>query len=160
MDSREAIKGSLDMADLVCTSYLNDLSDSDLMQRPHPECNHVNWQVGHLIVAENQMMEGIAPGKMPALPAGMAEKYTKDTAASDDAGQFASKDELLAAHKAQRAATLEVLAGLSDEDMDKETGVDYAPTVGAMVRMQAEHWMMHCGQWVIVRRATGKPVVI
>ena len=55
---------------------------------------------------------------------------------------------------------MEILADMSPEDLDKETGVEYAPTVGDMLLMQGAHWMMHCGQWVVVRRETDKPIVI
>ncbi len=160
MDAIEAIKGSLAMAEMVGMSYLGDLSDQELMQRPHAECNHLNWQIGHLICSENQMMSNIAPGAMPALPDGFAEKYSRETTKSDAAADFASKDELLQAYKAQRAGTLAALEKMSASDLDLATGVDYAPTKGAMVRMLGEHWLMHCGQWVIVRRNNGKPVVI
>lgn len=160
MDAATAIKISLDTAEMIGMAYLQDLSDAELMKRPHPSCNHLNWQVGHLIVAENQMISGIAADKMPALPEGFAAKYSKETANSDDASDFASKDELFDAYKTQRAATVQVLESLSAEDLDKPTGVDYAPTVGSMLAMQANHWLMHCGQWVVVRRETGKPVVI
>ena len=49
MDSREAIKLNLDTAKMICDGYLDDLSDEDMMKRPHPGCNHIKWQVGHLI---------------------------------------------------------------------------------------------------------------
>jgi hypothetical protein len=160
MNAIGAIRGSLEMADMVGMAYLGDLSDAEFMQRPHPQCNHINWQVGHLISSEHSMLEAIAPGAMPALPAGFAEKYTKDTATSDDPSQFASKDELMQAYKAQRAATLAVLEATPESDLDAETGIHYAPTKGALLGMQGAHWLMHCGQWVIVRRNNGKPVVI
>ncbi len=160
MDAAEAIKGSLDMADMIGMSYLGDLSDQELLNRPHPECNHINWQIGHLICSEHQMINQVVPGSMPELPAGFALKYAKDTASSQDPSQFATKDELLQTYKQQRAATLEALAKTTPDQLDGPSGVDYAPNVGAMFRMQGEHWLMHCGQWVIVRRSCGKPVVI
>ncbi len=70
-----------------------------------------------------------------------------------------TKDQLLAVFKEQRAATLAALAKQSDSDLDKSTGVDYAPTVGSMFSMQGSHWLMHGGQWVIVRRKVGKPAL-
>ena len=45
MDSREAIKLSIGTADFVAMGYLADLTDQDLMLRPHPGCNHINWQI-------------------------------------------------------------------------------------------------------------------
>lgn len=160
MDAVNAIKNSLSMAQMVGMAYLGDLSDEELMQRPHAKCNHLNWQVGHLIASEYQMMSQIAGDSMPALPEGFAEKYTKEAASSDDPSQFATKAELMAAYETTRAATLAELEKVTAEQLDEETGIDYAPTKGDLFAMQGAHWMMHCGQWVVVRRETDKPVVI
>jgi uncharacterized damage-inducible protein DinB len=160
MDAKSALKEALATADMIGTAYLSDLSDAEFMQRPHPACQHINWQVGHLIASEHAMLSGIAAGKMPPLPEGFAEKYSKETAGCDDPATFATKAELMEAYQAQRAATLAVLEGLSAEELDKETGVSYAPTYGSTISMQGAHWLMHCGQWVIVRRNNGKPIVI
>jgi hypothetical protein len=159
MKAIEAIKHSLDSADMICMMYVNDLSDSELMMRPHPGCNHINWQLGHLIAAEHHMINQVAAGAMPALPAGFAEKYTKETSSSDDPQKFFAKDELLATYRAQRAGTLSVLQTMTEADLDRETGVQYASTVGAMLLLQGGHWTMHAGQWVIVRRSIGKPAL-
>jgi hypothetical protein len=160
MDSRAAIKMAIDMGDRVAMSYLNDLSDEDLMRRPHPSCNHLNWQIGHLISSENQLNSKAFPGAVPALPAGFAEKYTKETAGKDDPSAFARKAQLMEAFQQQRAATLALLDKQSDQDLDKPTGVSFVPTVGALLSLHGSHWLMHAGQWVIVRRQLGKPVVI
>lgn len=159
MNGRDAIKLTLDMGDMVGLAYVQDLTDAELMLRPHADCNHINWQLGHIISSENHMLNQLAPGSMPPLPAGFAEKYTKETAKSNDGTKFASKETLLATHKQQRAATLAALAKLSDADLDKSTGIEYAPTVGALVALQGSHWLMHAGQWVIVRRGLGKPAL-
>lgn len=105
------------------------------------------------------MMESVSSGAMPPLPAGFAERYVRETQGSDDPSQFCGKDELLAVHNEQREGTKRILAQMSAADLDRETGVDYAPTVGAMISMQGSHWLMHAGQWVIVRRELGKPVL-
>ncbi len=159
MNALDAIRCGLEMADYVSLAYLQDLSDRELMQRPHPGCNHINWQVGHLILAEHQLIEKVAPGKMPPLPSGFAARYAKETASSDDASQFLTKDELLVAQRTQRQGTLAALAACSEADLDRSTGVDYAPTVGAMFSMQGSHWLMHAGQWAVVRRQLGRPAL-
>ena len=61
------------------------------MKRPHPDCNHTNWQLGHLIQSDHQMVSAVAPGKMPPLPDGFAEMYAKETASSDDPSAFLKK---------------------------------------------------------------------
>ena len=125
---------------MVCLGYLQDLSDDDLMRRPHLGCNHLNWQVGHLIQSEHEMMKHIA--SMPPLPAGFANRYTKETQASNRRQDFCSKVELLQAQPEQRAGTVAALALLSESDLDKQTGVDYAPTVGAMLALIPAHWQI------------------
>jgi hypothetical protein len=160
MDSRAALKGAIDSAEFVVMTYLSDLSDADLMHRPHAGCNHINWQVGHLIASEHQMMNGSVPGGMPALPDGFAEKYYRATAENNDPSAFCTKDELMATYNAQRIATLAALEKVTDEGLDAPTEIHYAPTVGSVFTMQCCHWLMHCGQWVIVRRNLNKPVVI
>lgn len=160
MLSQQIIRQTLETAELVAIAYLNDLSDAEFMQRPHPKCNHINWQVGHLILSENQQMNQISPGSMPELPDRFEEIYSAHSATSDDSQQFLSKDQLMAIYREQRQATMTVLSKISEEEMLKETGVAYAPSVAAMIQMQGAHWLMHCGQWVIVRRANEKAIVI
>jgi len=159
MNSREALKTVIDMGEMVASGYLQDLTDEQLMMRPHPGCNHINWQVGHLIVAENHFANLVQEGAALPLPAGFAEKYSKENAANNDPAAFARKDELLKIHAGQHAAVLSTLAGLSDTDLDRATGIEYAPTVGAVMALQGSHWLMHAGQWVVVRRAVGKPAL-
>jgi hypothetical protein len=156
MNTRQAIKLAIDSGDMVSMSYLNDLSDQELFHRPAKGCNHINWQVGHLIASENWLVNQIKPGTMPPLPAGFSEKYTNDTATSDDPTKFCSKAELLAAYKEQRAAALAVLETISDAQFDQPSGVDYAPTWGAVMNLLGGHWLMHAGQWAVVRRQLGR----
>lgn len=157
MDAREAIKIGIDIADFIMLGYLGDLSDEDLMRRAAPEINHINWQVGHLIASEHGQITQVAPGAMPPLPAGFQEKYARDTVRIDDPAAFCTKEELLTLQKQQRAATLAALAKTSDEELGRESGLSYAPTVAAMFSLQGSHWLMHAGQWAVVRRQLGRP---
>jgi hypothetical protein len=160
MQTRDAIKIGIDTAQMVCMAYLSDLSDAELFKRPHLQCNHLNWQVGHLINSEYDMLKAIAPAGLPELPAGFAAKYQRENAVHDDPSRFCTKDELMATYQTVRQAALTALANVPETDWEKETGISYAPTIAAMFTMIGAHWMMHCGQWVIVRRQLGKPVVI
>ena len=156
MNSRQAMKLSIDAGEMVSMAYLEDLNDQELMRRPCPGCNHINWQVGHLIAAENGMLSKIAPGATPPLPASFAEKYSKDTAVSDDPKAFCTKDELLKIYCQQRAATLAALEKMTDEQLDAPSGFDFAPTVGSVLSLQGSHWLMHAGQWAVIRRQLGR----
>ncbi|HWL06930.1 MAG TPA: DinB family protein [Planctomicrobium sp.] len=157
MTANDAIKLNLDSADMVCMGYLEDLSDADLLVRPCPGANHINWQLGHLIASEYEMLKAIHPDVSNALPEGLEEQYGRDKVGSDNPNDFRSKEELLNLYRAQRKISLEMLAKESSDKFDQPSGVPYAPTVGSLYSMLGSHWMMHCGQWVIVRRILGRP---
>ena len=159
MKAQDIIKMSIDTGKMVSLGYLSDLTDAEMMKRPSPGCNHITWQVGHLIAAEQKMIEGVSPGSMPQLPDGFDKKYTTETSKSDNATDFHTKAELLDLFEKVRTATLAALAKTSESDLDKPTGVEYAPNVGAMFELQGSHWLMHAGQWVVVRRECGRPAM-
>lgn len=153
------IKSELNLPTSVVQGYLQDLSDEDLLRRPVENANHIAWQLGHLIVAEHDLNNMVCPDSMPALPEGFVEKHSKETASSDDPAAFCTKDEYLACMAEQRAGTLALLDTLSDEDLQKPSPEHlqvFGGTVGAVIAGQSAHWMMHAGQWVIVRRQLGK----
>jgi len=162
VDIRDAFITNLKTSAMVCRTYLDDLTDEEAMQRPHPKCNHINWQIGHLIASENGMASACG-GEISALPEGFAEKYSKETGGSDSASDFVPKSELMKIAVAQHEAVVKVVGGMSDEDFDKpgpESMRSYAPTMGALVNMMGSHWMMHAGQFVIVRRQLGRDIAI
>lgn len=153
------IKASLDMAEFCVNGYLQDLADEHLLIRPVAGANHMAWQIGHLITAEHSFIEMICPNSMPDLPDGFADRYTKETTAMDDASAFHTKEDYVRLMSEQRAGTLAALEKASDEDLDRpapEEIREYSPTVGATFALQAIHWMMHSGQWVLVRRKLGR----
>lgn len=159
MNAHGAIRAALASAEMISLGYLNDLSDDDLLVRPVPGANHIAWQLGHLIAAENGMIEETRPGSMPALPADFRDKHNSDTAGSDDRRAFLSKDEYLRLYRQQREATLKTLDTLSEADFDRpapERFRQYVDTVGSMFGMQASHWLMHAGQWAVIRRKLGR----
>jgi len=146
----------------VVQGYLQDLTDDELLLRPAKNANHIAWQLGHLITSEHNLNNMVCPDSMPALPEGFAEKHTKETASSDNASDFCTKDEYLKYMEEQRAGTLALLDSLSDEELEKpapENIQKVGPTVGAVIAAQSGHWMMHAGQWVIVRRQLGKEAI-
>jgi hypothetical protein len=125
--------------------------------------NHIAWQLGHLIAAERSFVEMVKPGSCPPLPAGFADAHTKETSKLDDPSKFCALAKYQELWKAQRAATLEVLDSIPESDLDKtdaEKYPEWAPSVAALIAMCGTHALMHCGQFVPVRRMVDKPVVI
>lgn len=160
MSLAEHIKATLELPTFVVTQYLEDLTDADLFVRPAENMNHIAWQLGHLIQSEHFHVTQVFPDSMPALPDGFQEQYTKETAASENPADFHTKAEYLQLMQEQRQGSLKVLAGLSDQELMQPApeSVRYlGPTVGCIFAGESTHWMMHAGQWAVVRRNLGKP---
>ncbi|OYW13383.1 MAG: hypothetical protein B7Z55_16935 [Planctomycetales bacterium 12-60-4] len=163
MDTKDAIRGALNLSSTVLSSYIGDLSDAELLRRPAPGCNHIAWQLGHLVASEVGLLNGIQPGAGAELPAGFAEKHSKDKIGSDNPADFCTKQEYLDLAEKVHAATLKLLDAYPEADFDKPSPENFRslfPTMGSMFLLIATHPMMHAGQFVPVRRALGKPVVI
>lgn len=163
MNANDAIRASMDLSLTVIKKYVEDLEDDDLLRRPVAGCNSLAWQLGHLISSEAQLLEGVNPGSAPALPEGFAEAHSREVCQREDTSGFESKQAYVELFDRVRAASRAVLDGLSEADFDKESPEavrNLCPTIGDIFTLIALHPMMHAGQFVIVRRQLGKPVVI
>lgn len=163
MDAKGAIQNAMGTSLFILKSYIGDLTDAELMHRPGPGCNHVAWQLGHLIESDRELLESIAPGAAPALPAGFVEQHSKDAVGSDDPAKFLKKEQYIQLLDAVHNAALAALEKTTPADLDQPSPEKFRqmfPTVGAIYVLIAAHPLMHAGQFVPVRRALGKPVVI
>jgi hypothetical protein len=163
MNTKDALRETLHLSHFVISSYVKDLSDSDLLRRPGPGCNHLAWQLGHLIASECGLLNGIRPGSAPELPAGFKEKHGKENAASDNPADFGTKQQYVELTEQVHAATRALLDAWPEADFDLPAPEGFRkmfPTIGSMFILIATHPMMHAGQFVPVRRALGKPVAI
>jgi hypothetical protein len=161
MHASEAIATALKSTQGMMNDYLKDLSDADLLVRPVPGANHIAWQLGHLIEAECGM-GAVTGGKYPELPAGFKEQHSAKNAAVDPPKGFGTKADYLKLFNKVREATLTNLAKLTDADLDKPTPgnmASYAPNFGALFVLLSSHDLMHGGQFTVVRRKLGKPVI-
>lgn len=161
MDAKQVIKSAANLSRMVLKSYFSDMEDADLMQRPAEGCNHLAWQLGHLITSECMMLEMLG-GTAIELPEGFKEAHDKANADDDNPSHFGSKAEYLELMDQLLAASMAALDAASDTDLDKpspEHFAQFAPTHGDVYALLATHPMMHAGQFVPVRRKLGKPVL-
>ena len=161
MTTKDAMKFALQSNGSVLVSTLADLSDADILVSPVPSANHIAWQMGHLIQAEVEFflpkLTSVAP---PVLPAGFAQQHSKENAGNPSNAGYLTKDEYLALYNAARKATFAALEAIPEADFEKDSGIGaYAPTLGTVFILIATHDMMHAGQFSVVRRALGKPVL-
>ena len=163
MTGKDAIKYALQSTHGWSDMYLSDLSDADLLVRPVPAANHIAWQLGHLISAEVHLLTAVLAGREVAPAAGRLR---------GEAQQGERPASTPPTSSSRRASTSACTAGpggddrrlekLSDADLDRPTTGDmakFAPTVGALLLLNANHTMMHVGQFTAVRRKLGKPVL-
>jgi hypothetical protein len=163
MDARTPIEQAYGFSQMVLSSYVNDLTDAELLTRPGEGCNHIAWQLGHLIASEIQLLESIVPGHAVTLPEGFAAKHSKENIDSDDPSDFATKDEYLRLFNEVKEATFAALQSQTAADLAQpapEFLASMCPNRCGVFVLIATHAMMHVGQFVPVRRKLGKPVVI
>jgi hypothetical protein len=163
MNAKQAIRTALASTQGLPGWYLSDLSDVDLLVRPVPGANHSAWQMGHLITAEIRLVKSQVPTAVyPELPTGFAEQHDARTAGNDPPRPPLSKNEYLALFGTVREATLAVLDQLPEADLDKATVgpmAKFAPNLAALLILVSNHTLMHAGQFTVVRRKLGKPVL-
>ena len=163
MNTKDAIKQAYELSHMVLNSYISDFEDADLMNRPGEGCNHIAWQLGHLISSECNLLNMAVPGSAIDLPEGFADKHNKENCSNDDAAQFHSKAEYQELWGKVKVATFAALDGLSDADLDKpgpEEMRSFCPTIGSLFMLIGTHPMMHAGQIVPIRRKLDKPVMM
>jgi hypothetical protein len=139
--------------------HVADFSDAELLVRPVPGANHANWQLGHVILSESLLMEGCGAA-MPGLPAGFAERYSKDNIKCDDPGKLATKAELLEVLEKTRRASVAFAKSVTAVQLAKPSPLAQVwPTVGDLLASWPAHNAMHMGQIQVLRRKLGKPIL-
>lgn len=154
----EVYMGNLEMLKMT----LADFSEADMLVRPVPAANHAAWQLGHLAAAETSLVNSCTPGAAPELPAGFADKFKKENSSIDDPKAFATKAQLLDILIKVRTASAAWVKTLTPADMAKpgpERMRHMCPTVGHIASLLPGHVAMHVGQFQVIRRKLGKPIL-
>jgi hypothetical protein len=159
MNAKDVMRQVAEAAHMLAQAYVADLAEPDFVVRSVPGSNHIAWQLGHIIAGNAKMLRELGR-PAPELPAGFVEAHSKDAAGCDDRARFATKAEYLALLEQAKTAILAAIDATPEADFDKpgpESMREYAPTVGAALLILGQHWMMHTGQFVPIRRKLGKP---
>jgi uncharacterized damage-inducible protein DinB len=136
-------------------------SPEDWTHQVAPDTNHALWFVGHMAASDNFFIGMIAPGRKRDLEDwsghfGMGSKPTSDPDA------YPPVAEVLDVMRERRTVLLELLAKMSDDELEKPTPADVAafcPDYASIFEMAIWHEGLHAGQVTVIRRALGhKPV--
>lgn len=161
MTAKDAIKNVVEFCHMLTRTYVEDLSDADLLVRSVPNSNHIAWQLGHLIAGDVQMLGRIGR-KGIDLPANFEAAHSKEAATSDDPAKFLKKRQYLELADKSKVTVLAAIDATPERDLEQpapEAMRSYCPTIGAVLTLLGTHWLMHAGQFVAIRRKLGKPAL-
>ena len=113
--------------------------------------------------SEKHLLAEVLPGvKYPDLPASITSLGSDKTGKAAPTGGYLTKAEYLDWFGKVRGATLTATKQLADADLDQPSAgpmAKFAPNLGAMLILVANHTLMHAGQFTVVRRALNKPIL-
>ena len=117
-------------------------------------------QVTNIGYSEGDLINGFVKAQ-PNPVADWKEMFGQGSQPSTDASQYPPIDDVLAKFEGIRAATLDTLASMTDDDLDKpsqapEEAKEYFGTIGHCFAALSMHFTYHGGQVADARRAAGR----
>ena len=163
MSGVQTIIAALESSKSWLETYVGDFTDAELLVRPVPGANHAAWQIGNVIGGDPFLVKAELPdAAFPPLPDGFAELHGSKGAMKDSDPGFLTKDGYLKLFAEVRAAAVAAVSKLTDADLDRPSHekMKFAgPTLGHVLMFVALHTIMHAGQFTVIRRKLGKPVL-
>ena len=157
MKTKDFIRAGLDASTNLTLALIDDMKDAPMTQPTSKGGNHPLWVLGHLAYSEANIVSHIIGGDENPL-IGWKEMFGGGREPVAEADKYLPWDEVREEFDKVRARTLNLLEGLSDEDLDKPTKncppgrEQMMGTVGACFLILALHPVMHRGQVADSRR--------
>jgi len=158
MTAKDVLRHLVEFGHRITQAYIADLEDAELFVRSVPNSNHIAWQLGHLISSNHHMLKALGYTGLK-LPEGFEAAYTTETSTSDDPAKFARKADYLLLIDQAEAASLAAIEATPEgrfEEPAPESMRAHIPNVAAILAILGNHWLMHAGQFVPIRRKLGK----
>ena len=163
MNAIDLAKAGLTSSLGTTLAFLEGFSDTDMLVRPAEGANHAAWQLGHLILSERFILGDNLPGvAFQALPAGFEVNHGKERAHATDLSGWLGMAGYAELMRETRTATLAAVEQLSEAQLDHTTQgrlATKAPKLGNLLVLVGNHDLMHAGQFTVIRRKLGKPVL-
>ena len=160
MQTKDAIRYSLFLADMAVMRALDQVKDIPLaFPTEHGGC-HPLWVAGHLAWVEGMTNE-ILTGQ-PSPVAGWGDLFGQNSTVTADARRYPSLAEVRARYSELRQANLAFLDSLTDADLDTPTRTqpqgleEHFATYGKALLTIALHQTMHRGQLTDSFRTAGR----
>lgn len=163
MSLKERLERQLVSSRQMTERMLQDFkTPEDWVFQVHPNCNHALWFAGHMANTDNFLLSLVAPEKSKSLPDSTA-KFGMGSRPTNRTADYPEPEQVLSTMRERRAALLEVLHSMSEEDLAKKTPSgtpEFLPDYASVFELAIWHEGIHGGQLSVARRALGhKPLM-
>jgi len=163
MNHQQCLERQLKAARQFTEQLLADFdAPSQWTHQVHEGANHALWFTGHMGVSDNFFISSIAPDRVHQIH-GYSERFGLGSLPSSDPADYPPPEEVLAYMRERRETLLELLAGLSDDDLSTPTPKgfpDFMPDYAGVFQTVIWHEGLHSGQLSLARRALGYAPVL
>jgi len=165
MNAKDAIQYSLQFARFFAESLLKDMQDEPLTRTVPETGQHAYWLLGHIVVSEAFLLDMYLKGESHRYEAWLP-LFGLGTQPADQIDDGPTYAQLLEALDSVRAATLEYLETISEDDLDNPCHEVDGPgpsfdSIGQCLVAIGQHMTLHAGQVACVRKAAGrKPLLM
>lgn len=159
MNAKDALKLQYGFFYKIARSNLNGITAEDSVRQPTPEGNCANWILGHLVSAQNGVMQLV--GEAPVWESEQLERAGSEPVS--DASRAIDWDTMVDRFLASEGRFLAGLDRLTEDELDQGGFTDpfgEERTRGEMLNLMAVHQNYHAGQLGLSRRLMGLPGAI
>ena len=160
--SIDLLKVQLSYCQNVVQKHTEDIAEDESVSTPAGGGNSMNWQLGHLLVSRNAMLDLL--GGAPALSKEEAAPYARGKKAGEGVAEYLPLATLRERHADSGERLMQGLRDLDPAKVDEPA--PYSPfenpkeTLGTLLGFFFFHESYHTGQTGVVRRLLGKEGVI
>ncbi|MFP6692842.1 MAG: DinB family protein [Pirellulales bacterium] len=134
-------------------------TDDDWFFQVHPQANHATWIVGHLGLADNMFITCFREN-LATKPDGWDDLFWFGSQLKENHSVYPPRAELLAYLRDRRERLIDMIVGLTDEELaapapDEMSPIAGAPCVGHLLLFAALHENTHIGQLTVAHRGLG-----
>lgn len=163
MSLKERLHRQLTSARTMSEKLLADFrTPEDWTRQIHPDCNHALWFVGHMAMTDNFFISLVAPEKAADL-GHLQPLFGMGSHPSGNPSDYPPPEELLELMRDRRRVLLEILNGLSDDDLARATPPgtpNFLSDIGSVFEAAIWHEGLHSGQLSMNRRALGHSPIV
>ncbi len=162
MKTTDYIKKSLEQTQGWVLPMILDMKDAATTAPTPNGGNHPHWVLGHIAYSESLLIHKYMLGGDSHPLTEWGEMFGAGKEPVADAAGYPSFDEVVSQFEKTRSRTLEILASLTDEDLDQpskaapEGAGEFLATYAQCFIVISHHFLFHGGQVADARRAAGR----